>query len=261
MTQQKAKIIRLVYGIVLSVLIVCTGVCLIVSCVSIYQSGDAPFTRESIGAQFSKIAIPVWITIAAVVGGAVLALVLPSEEATLKGYRDACKNLEKMRARLELSRCEPAVREQMQKEKKLRTILRACGTLLSLLSVIPLLVHLLNLSNFTAELNASVIATVIWALPFLIVTGGAAVVVILLETNSVNRELGLVKNAIAAGAIRKPEADLPTDGSKRERVLLIARVAILAAAVLLVVLGILNGGMRDTLGKAIKICTECIGLG
>ena len=32
-------------------------------------------------------------------------------------------------------------------------------------------------------------------------------------------------------------------------------------AVLLIVLGIINGGMADVLNKAVKICTECIGLG
>ena len=37
--------------------------------------------------------------------------------------------------------------------------------------------------------------------------------------------------------------------------------ALFAAAVLLVVLGVLNGGARDVLAKAIKICSECIGLG
>lgn len=34
-----------------------------------------------------------------------------------------------------------------------------------------------------------------------------------------------------------------------------------AAGVLLVVLGVLNGGARDVLAKAVKICSECIGLG
>jgi hypothetical protein len=37
--------------------------------------------------------------------------------------------------------------------------------------------------------------------------------------------------------------------------------ALLAAAVLLIVLGVLNGGARDVLAKAAKICSECIGLG
>lgn len=34
-----------------------------------------------------------------------------------------------------------------------------------------------------------------------------------------------------------------------------------AAAVLLIVLGVLNGGMQDVFVKAAKICSECIGLG
>lgn len=39
------------------------------------------------------------------------------------------------------------------------------------------------------------------------------------------------------------------------------RVIMLMAAVLLIVLGITNGGLWDVLVKAINICTECIGLG
>ena len=42
---------------------------------------------------------------------------------------------------------------------------------------------------------------------------------------------------------------------------LVARYLIVGAAVALVVLGIFNGGMGDVLAKAVKICTECIGLG
>ena len=38
-------------------------------------------------------------------------------------------------------------------------------------------------------------------------------------------------------------------------------LVILAAAAVLITLGILNGGLRDVLFKAVSICTECIGLG
>ena len=37
--------------------------------------------------------------------------------------------------------------------------------------------------------------------------------------------------------------------------------ALFCAAALLVVLGVANGGARDVLAKAAKICSECIGLG
>ncbi|MBE6586468.1 MAG: thioredoxin [Ruminococcaceae bacterium] len=39
------------------------------------------------------------------------------------------------------------------------------------------------------------------------------------------------------------------------------RGVILVVGLAFVVLGVLNGGMADVLGKAIRICTECIGLG
>jgi len=39
------------------------------------------------------------------------------------------------------------------------------------------------------------------------------------------------------------------------------RIALLVAAAALIILGILNGSMKDVLMKAINICTECIGLG
>ena len=41
----------------------------------------------------------------------------------------------------------------------------------------------------------------------------------------------------------------------------LARCLLLAAAIALIAMGVLNGGMRDVLVKAINICTECIGLG
>ena len=44
----------------------------------------------------------------------------------------------------------------------------------------------------------------------------------------------------------------------KDRVL---RLSLLALAVLLIVAGVLNGSALDVLGKAIKICTECVGLG
>ena len=41
----------------------------------------------------------------------------------------------------------------------------------------------------------------------------------------------------------------------------VLRVALVILSVVLIVLGITNGGLWDVLVKAINICTECIGLG
>ena len=56
---------------------------------------------------------------------------------------------------------------------------------------------------------------------------------------------------------RKPDAAAPEKTTGRN----VIRVIIAAAAVALIVLGVMNGGMFDVLVKAINICTECIGLG
>jgi len=39
------------------------------------------------------------------------------------------------------------------------------------------------------------------------------------------------------------------------------RLTVFAAAVILLVLGVRNGGARDVLVKAVQICMECIGIG
>lgn len=37
--------------------------------------------------------------------------------------------------------------------------------------------------------------------------------------------------------------------------------ALVAAAVLLILLGVANGGARDVFAKAVNICMECVGIG
>ena len=37
--------------------------------------------------------------------------------------------------------------------------------------------------------------------------------------------------------------------------------ALIFVSAVLIVLGALNGGARDVLAKAVKICSECLGLG
>ena len=39
------------------------------------------------------------------------------------------------------------------------------------------------------------------------------------------------------------------------------RIGLLIAAVCMLFAGVLNGSARDVFGKAVKICTECVGLG
>ncbi|MCR5806391.1 MAG: thioredoxin [Oscillospiraceae bacterium] len=50
-------------------------------------------------------------------------------------------------------------------------------------------------------------------------------------------------------------------GKSDTKVLNIIRLAVLALSVAFIVMGAFNGSMMDVLNKAIRICTECVGLG
>lgn len=84
-------------------------------------------------------------------------------------------------------------------------------------------------------------------LPLLLLTAGLALTGILLR---IRDEDGL--RPVKTGAMRSMARPA---GEKALRILL------LLAALGLITLGVFNGSARDVLGKAIKICTECIGLG
>jgi hypothetical protein len=89
-------------------------------------------------------------------------------------------------------------------------------------------------------------------LPWIIVAFGAVIAASVVCRRSMEREIALLKGVSGNKA---PEA-----AAKPSRVLYV-RIALFALALVLIVLGINNGGMRDVLIKAINICTECIGLG
>ena len=88
--------------------------------------------------------------------------------------------------------------------------------------------------------------------------------------------VGLTAAGVILG-IRDKNAEIPLKdekmlrdlGSIRERAVhqqadrktVILRTAVLVIALILIVIGIINGGLEDVLAKGAAICTECVGLG
>ncbi|MBR3333456.1 MAG: hypothetical protein IKG23_04130 [Clostridia bacterium] len=88
--------------------------------------------------------------------------------------------------------------------------------------------------------------------------------------------IGLTAAGVILG-IRDGKADKPVKdekllrdlGNLREKAVhqqadrktAILRTAVLVAALVLIVIGIINGGLEDVLAKGAAICTECVGLG
>ena len=262
MTSEKKRRLHKVYGVVLSVLILLTGGCLAISCISIYKSGDAPFTYESIAAHFDRIAIPVYLCIGGVLGGFLVTLVWPLEEKSFKPRREEGVVLKRLTARLDTELCDAETLASIFRERRMRRIVTVTATVVGVASFAYPLLLCFKKGAFTVEnLNGDVIAASLAVLPAAVLALTAGIAARLLCGASVSRETALVKAALAAGHKKTAVTSDVTPKADRPRVRLAIRSAILAIAVLLIILGVCNGGMADVLGKAIRICTECIGLG
>lgn len=256
--------IRLICGIVLSVLIVVVGICLIFSCLSIYRSGESPFTREAISAAFSKISVPVYLCLLAIVVAGVLAMVLPTQERRPRASVNAALQLQRIREKINHHNASLSapLRKKYWQGVRFRYGCRIGCAVICIASALPLILYLIDLSHFTPALNESVIAATYMALPFVLIGGIACLLERYLERISINREIQLWKSVMEEQQLT---CGAPQTRQKRDFpngiLLCVVRAVVLLTAVVLIGMGVFNGGMRDVLGKAIKICTECIGLG
>ena len=263
MSQKAKERVHLIYGIVLSLLIVTVGICFALSCLSIYQSGGSPFTRESIADHFDRIAIPVYVCIAGVIGGIILSLALPLAGGRVKPRRDGAVALDKLSARLDLEACDEATRNGIRKERSLRSAIAVIAAIVCVAVFVYPLIWCLNPHHFSIEnLNRDIVTAATTVLTAAAVAMAACVVAVLLRGVSVARETALVKSALTTNP---RTTDYNCSKSKNlaadPRFVWAVRGVILVVGLVFVVLGVLNGGMADVLGKAIRICTECIGLG
>ncbi len=335
MSKETVKRIHLIYGIVLSVLIVAVGICFITSCIDIYNSGEQAFSRESVAAHFQKIAIPVYVCIGALVAGIILAIALPLEKTAPKGKIDPKLTLARLSRRLDTEACGEKVLAMIAKQHKFRAIVKTVAAVLCVACAVPVVLYLfdpynIGTENINHDIFSAMLFTVCFFLDAVIVCFAAGKLLDL----SVDTETQIVKAAIAKGyACRLPREDSEEEkcwkswGSNltklfsiaasmlgaalfigtvmyvngfstaekmtaftfiavsaviliglilalyfgvwrdkrgvdwEKRAIFATRIALLAVAIVFIVLGVRNGGMRDVLQKAIRICTECIGLG
>jgi hypothetical protein len=263
MTQETKKRIHAIYGIVLSVVAVLAGICFIAACLNIYRGGAASnatqiYTRQIVGESFAGITIPVYSCLVLVMGGMVLDLALPIEKKKLKPEKNLPLILQRLQEKTDLEACSSTVRSQLKKHSQLRKNgVISCGILL-VGSFALFLIYACNPAHWDTNSTPSMVAAMgkmfsCLAVPFLV-----TVVVSYLCRKSMEREIELMRQA-AAEHPRKAKKEVPKAHSNR--IAAIARIAILAAGILLVVLGACNEGTADILTKAVNICTECVGLG
>lgn len=203
MSQEKLRKVHLIYGIVLSCLIVVMGICFIVSCMLIYRSGARPFTRESISEHFGNIAVPVILCLLGIVGGMVLSF-FPLEKPKLKGFIDTDTILNRFTKKYNYAKCHSKTADEIRKEQKKRKTVRLCCVIVNALCLLVSLLYGLNKNNFPAiDINGEMVDSMLFIIPCIVVSLGAIYAGVLICNASTVKELELIKQSLALAKNQK----------------------------------------------------------
>lgn len=281
--QNKAKPVRLYFGIFLSLLTVTVGILFIVQAVGIYADAgfvQGGYTPETIGTRFLYVCAPFFIWIAAIIAGFVLSIVYP-----VTPKKEAFTN-----TALALKRLTPEIPEgigvgyvsNLKTVKSERTLRFATVVTLSVIYLVCIIIsciYLFNINNFKGISNNDAMFNMFKVVgQCLLLAFLCSFAAVALTKFSLKIELNAVKSLIANGKGAPARTDMqhPVDKiadkvraktavltkKKNAFIIRIVVLSVLAAlAVTFIILGIFNGGMNAVFEKAKKMCLECIGLG
>ena len=263
MSQEMKNRIHLIYGIVLTAVTILAGICFIAACCNIYFTGVANnvpqiYTRPIVAEAFSKIAIPVYLWLALVIGSFILHIVLPPERKKLVPEKNLSLILQRLQAKTDLESCDPSLRMDILAQKKQRNFLCIlCAALLAIGSVI-FLTYVCNIERWPFNSTPPMVSAMYMMLGCLTIPLAMTIYAAYFCRRSTQTEITLMKQA-AAQAPKKPE---PVAEKTANRFLMPSiQIAIVVVGLALVILGACNQGTADILNKAVAICTECVGLG
>lgn len=272
MTHSVKRRLHFWYGICLSVLTAVVAILFISQAADIYFSGQG-YSRELVVERCTAIAAPFWIWVAAVVVGGVLWMIYPAEKKKLKRLPDERADVERLVKIAGRNDDNPEYAQAcaaVQREGKIRRIVWLSCFAVCIICAGVALYFIFNLGAYPSDPNEAVLGNETYlglvksVLPCAAIAFAACCGAVIFDTISARQILPQAKKMLALGGRAAAES---THTGKIEAVLqspitlLVVRIALIAAAIVLIILGTLNGGMNDVLRKAIMICTECIGMG
>ena len=249
-----------ILAIATSVCAVLLGVLFIVCCAHLYfTGGENPYSRDRVGDYLIILAVPSFITIALAIGGIIFNYAKGIKDNDLVA-RTQCEKLESFASWYDFNSFDEETKRLVIAERTTRKILAIISYSISALLFVLVLIYITTVAKFTVEnLNADILSAFAIALPISAVGVAIHIPRIYMAESSAKRELDLLKSSIknhGAPALAKN-----SDKAKVIDYTTIAKYVVVGVSLVLIVLGIFNGGMTDVLQKAVKICTECIGLG
>lgn len=251
--------IRRIYSVVLSILLILAGICFISACLQIYSAGgEQPYTPQTVAAAFSAIAIPVYITLGALMGSILLNLLFPEGATKQPAQKQYSVILQRLHQKADYDKCNTELKALIGKQQKLRTRYLWIGAGLMAVGSAIFLCYALNGNNFhSSEINSSMANAVLVLLAALLIPFCYSIFAAYAAKKSILKEIELVKLApVAAKAA-------PATPAVKENATLIQAIrwTMVSIAIILIIYGYFTGGTTDVLTKAVNICTECVGLG
>lgn len=262
MTKENLQKLHRVYSICLGLVILVTGLCFIVSCLGIYNSGKQPFTSESVANAFSRIAIPVYTCFIMTIIGIIFDVISIADTPKCKPDKPYTAMLAKAYSIKDISQSDEDTRASILHEQKTRKILSIIRTIIICISSAIFLIYATNGDNFHQTMITESMEKAMWILlPCVAVSFAYALFTVIYNEKSITRELELLKTVPAKTSLDLNTDDNTSQQDTSDKLTLIVRTVLLVVGIGILIYGFATGGTMDVLTKAINICTECIGLG
>ncbi len=263
MSNNIRKRIHLFYNIALSAVIVITGARFIVACRGIYtagkEAGGQIYSRAAVAEAFAPMALCTYLCLALVIGGFILHFVLPVQAKKNVPEKNRRLILQRLQSKTDLNQCDPELQRRITRQQNLRLLHMIISAVLFVIASAAFLAYVCrpdiwpSISEVTATMAESAFALLIsMAIPT-----GYSIFTAYFCRSSLDKEIELMRTA----AKQAPRESIPVTSAKNPQILLAVRYFILGLAVAFVIAGYSMGGVADVIGKAAKICTECVGLG
>lgn len=258
--------------LVVSALIILTGICFITSAaILFYTGGETPYSA----ARVVKFLI---VPLSFLAITAVFAIV----DGFRKGKRDLSNSgkytdiandrlariSKKLLSKFDIKNAPKNVTDRLFALKKRRNTALVISVITTVIAAVVSILILIDTDRFTIEkVNLDISWASIIIIAATILSFIALIAYSFICSSSRKEERELIKETVRENPnlslkdVKEEEANKFIAFAESDKAKLVVRIILITSAVILIVLGVFNGGMTDVLKKAVKICTECIGLG